>query len=158
MADIKDFDGIRNADFWVGIFSPGIDNKQRGSRNFLADGDDWIIDSYVQSIYYYVYSTLIGFTYKYKKFSVSHVYLDLRLGYGIPGFDRPTGISGDLCLPDSVNDNFDKEVETVFRLNIRESSDTLDIEAKPWGDYNDLTFDTAGFICEKEGSYKINFG
>ena len=72
------------------------------------------------------------------------------MGYGVQGFDRPTS-SGDLCLPDSDNDNFEKEVETVFQLKIGESSEAFDIEAKSWGDYNDLALDAAGFICEKEG-------
>ena len=49
VTDIKDFAGINNAQFWLGLFSPGIDNKHRGNRNFLSDGNDWIIDSYVQN-------------------------------------------------------------------------------------------------------------
>ena len=45
--DLKNYDGIANAKFWIGLFAPGVDNKQRGRRNFLSDGEDWIIDSYV---------------------------------------------------------------------------------------------------------------
>ena len=45
VSDLKNFDGIRNANFWFGLFTQGVDNKQRGSRNFLPVDNDWIVDS-----------------------------------------------------------------------------------------------------------------
>ena len=84
-----------------------------------------------------------------------YVYLHLRLGYGIQGFDRPSSDS-DLCLANSNNDNFEKEVETVFQLHIEDTSNNFDIHAKPWKEYNDNAFNTAGFVCEKEGILMIS--
>ena len=45
--DLNLFDGIKNENFWFGVFASGAANKRKGKRNFLEDGKDWLIDSYV---------------------------------------------------------------------------------------------------------------
>ena len=52
MGDLAMYHKIKNENFWFGVFAPGEINKRKGNRNFLDDGKDWLIDSYVYPIRY----------------------------------------------------------------------------------------------------------
>ena len=47
MGDLWMYHQITNENFWFGVFAPGEMNKRKGSRNFLDDEKDWLMDSYV---------------------------------------------------------------------------------------------------------------
>ena len=55
--------------------------------------------------------------------------------------------NGDLC--DKGNDDFTKEKEAVFQMEITASA--KDVKANQWVLYPDLADEKAGFVCEKEG-------
>ena len=74
-----------------------------------------------------------------------------RLGYGIQGIDR-AHTSSELCSQGNGDDDFTKEDETVFQLQMKALSIPIHVKAKPWNNYLDMDDADAGFICEKEGN------
>ena len=45
MDAIKAIDGIKDETFWFGVFAPGEISKREGKRNFLEEGEDYLINS-----------------------------------------------------------------------------------------------------------------
>ena len=74
-----------------------------------------------------------------------------RLGYGIQGIDR-AHTSSELCSQGNGDDDFTKEDETVFQLQMKALSIPIHVKAKPWNNYLDMNDADSGFICEKEGN------
>ena len=88
----------------------------------------------------------INSTHFSKWFSINFV----SLGYGVDGMERVVS-HGDLC--DKGNDDFTKEKEAVFQMEITDSS--KEVKANEWALYPDLADEKAGFVCEKEGNQSI---
>ena len=47
MKDLQAYQGIKNENFWFGMFLPGKTKTRKSSRNFVEAGNEWLINSYV---------------------------------------------------------------------------------------------------------------
>ena len=50
MKDLQAYQGIKNENFWFGIFFPGEKKTRKSSRNFVEAGKEWLINSYVSNL------------------------------------------------------------------------------------------------------------